>query len=102
MMWVPQTTRDPDDRPIVLISDRRRLWLAGIPMLLVFALAVAVAILRGPGWLLIALVLVEFLIAWLARGGKAGYYEVRRDGTLGDYLGNRMPAVIRDMQRAKL
>ena len=102
MVWEPRTIEGPDDRPIVLISDRRRLLVAGIPMLAAFLLAGVLILLHASPLLSLALLLTVVAIARFGRSTKDGYYEVRADGTLGEYLGSRMPPAIRDMRRVPL
>jgi hypothetical protein len=51
MVWDPQASTDPDDRPV--------------------------------------------------GGGQTGYYEVREDGSLGDFLGRQIPAALKGMRPTK-
>ncbi|HEX9094616.1 MAG TPA: hypothetical protein VF990_00795 [Candidatus Dormibacteraeota bacterium] len=78
MVWVPQASTDPDDRLIALVVDRKRFWISAIPMTLGLLAAY-----RYP------------------RGGQSGYYEVREDGSLGDFLGSQIPAALKGMRPTK-
>jgi len=98
---VPQPSADPDCRPIVLVSDRRR-WLAGgIPLVLAALAAVALAILRASPLLVLLLIVAALAAYSYATGGKTGYYELRQDGSIGEFLGKRVPPVLSEMRRPK-
>jgi len=45
--------------------------------------------------------LVAFAAARYAAGGQAGYYKVREDGSLGDFLGRKTPLGLSEMRRIK-
>lgn len=100
MVWVPRDRSKKDLHPVVLVTDRRRFWIVTIPMLVAFLLAVVLALLRAPFILVLILVLVVISSSYLGRG-SSGYYQVREDGSLGDFLGRRMPPALREMQREK-
>jgi len=101
MTWTPKDGSEPDDRPIVLITDRRR-WMIGlIPAVLGILLLSALFLARVPAVLLILPSAVIIAAARYGSGGQAGYYEVKEDGSLGDFLGRKVPPVLREMRRAK-
>jgi hypothetical protein len=101
MLWVPRAPSDPDDVSIVLITDRRRFWISAIPLALVFVLAIAGLLIHAPPILVIVELLLIFAAYRYAAGGKSGYYEVRPDGSLGDFLGRRTPTGLSSMERMK-
>jgi hypothetical protein len=103
MVWVPKEGSGPDDFPIALVRDRRRLLLSVIPMVLAFVVAILLILIVRATQLLASVVLVLVLLAGnrIAQGGKSGYYEVRPDGSLGTFLGRRMPYDLRNMERMK-
>jgi hypothetical protein len=101
MTWAPKNASGIQERPITLVSDRRR-WLIGlIPVAVAGLLLIALALLHAPLVLLIIPILVSLVGARYAAGGSAGYYEVRDDGTLGDFLGRKAPVGISEMRRTK-
>jgi hypothetical protein len=101
MTWAPKDASGIQERPITLVSDRRR-WVIGlIPVVLAALLLIALALLHAPLILLILPILVSLVGARYAAGGSAGYYEVREDGTLGDFLGRKTPLGISEMRRTK-
>jgi hypothetical protein len=101
MAWTPSEGSDPGERPIVLITDRRR-WLIGlIPAVLGILLFTALFLAHVPVVLLLVPMAISLAGARYGSGGRAGYYEVNEDGTLGDFLGKKVPVVLRSMRRAK-
>jgi hypothetical protein len=101
MTWTPKEGSQPDERPIVLITDRKR-WMIGlIPGVLGILLLSALFLAHLPVVLLIVPLAIIVASARYGGGGQAGYYEVREDGSLGDFLGRKIPPVLRDMRRAK-
>jgi hypothetical protein len=101
MVWAPKDDSGIQDQPIALVTDRRR-WVMGlIPTVLGGILLISLALLRAPIVLLIIPLLVSVAGARYAAGGRAGYYEVRRDGSLGDFLGRKPPLGISQMRRTR-
>jgi hypothetical protein len=101
MTWAPKDASGIQERPITLVSDRRR-WVIGlIPVALAGLLLIALALLHAPLVLLILPILVSLVGARYAAGGSAGYYEVREDGSLGEFLGRKTPIGISEMRRTK-
>ena len=101
MLWVPADGADRSERPIVLITDRTRYLIGGIPMLAAFLVAVFLAFARAPTSTVLPLLAISIVAGIYARGGKSGYYEVARDGSLGDFLGRRVPVGLRSMRRTR-
>ena len=101
MTWIPVEGSDAEERRIALVSDRRR-WLIGlIPVILGILLVIAIFLRHAPVVLLILPMAIAVAGARYAAGGHSGYYEVREDGSLGDFLGKKVPLVITYMRRAK-
>jgi hypothetical protein len=101
MTWTPKAGSEPAERPIVLITDRRR-WMIGlIPAVLGILILSALFLAHLPLVLLIVPMAISVAGARYGGGGQAGYYEVNDDGSLGDFLGRKIPVVLRYMRRAK-
>jgi hypothetical protein len=101
MTWAPKDPPGIQDRPITLVSDRRR-WVIGlIPTILGGILLVTLALLHAPLAVLVLPMVVSVIGARYAAGGPSGYYEVREDGSLGDYLGRKVPVGLSEMRRTK-
>jgi hypothetical protein len=101
MTWAPKEPPGIQDRPITLITDCRR-WVIGlIPTILGGILLITLALLHAPLALLVLPMGVSVVGARYAAGGPSGYYEVRQDGSLGDFLGRKVPVGISEMRRAK-
>lgn len=91
MVWAPETNTDPEDRPIALVRDRRRLRFSAIPMLLAFLVGSTFALLTTQRLLLIPLLAIFALSYQYGLRGRTGYYEVSEDGSLGEFLGLKTP-----------
>ena len=102
MLWLPAGEADRSERPIVLITDRRRSLIGGVPMLAAFVVAIVLVVARAPAVAVVPFLIVVFVGGIYARGGKNGYYEVAQDGSLGDFLGRRMPLGLRSMRRTRV
>jgi len=101
MTWIPQEGSGPEERPIVLVTDRRRWTIGLIPAVLGILLLSALFLAHVPAVLLLLPMVVIVAGARYGGGGQSGYYEVNEDGSLGDFLGRKIPPVLRDMRRAK-
>jgi hypothetical protein len=101
MVWDPETTTDPEDRPIALVRDNTRLWISTIPMLLAFLVGSALALLTTQRLLLIPVLAVFALGYQYGLRGRTGYYEVSEDGSLGEFLGLKTPLGLSAMRRWK-
>ncbi|HVS07812.1 MAG TPA: hypothetical protein VHK65_16825 [Candidatus Dormibacteraeota bacterium] len=100
-VWAPEPSTDPDDRPIALVTDRRRFWISAIPMLLAFLVGTALALFNAPRLLLFPALLVFGLSYQYGLRGRTGFYEVSEDGSLGDFLGRRVPPGLTALRRSK-
>ena len=101
MVWAPQASTDPDDRPIALVVDRKRFWISAIPMVLGLLVAIGLLLARASAALVLPVLALMFLTYRYARGGRTGYYEVREDGSLGDLLGSQIPGALKGMRPTK-
>jgi hypothetical protein len=99
MLWLPRSGDDSQDLPIALVRDRRRFRLGLIPIVLAIPVAIALLFSHGSPVLAILVVLLTFAGYQIGAGGKSGYYEVRPDGSLGDFLGKRTPVGLPGMER---
>jgi len=101
MLWLPADDADRSERPVVLISDRARYLIGGIPMLAAFVVAIVLVLVHAPTSAVIPFLVIVFAAGIYARGGKSGYYEVATDGSLGEFLGRRVPLGLRSMRRTR-
>jgi hypothetical protein len=101
MTWAPQEPPGIQDRPITLVTNRRRWAIGLIPAILGGILLITLALLHAPLVLLILPMVVSVAGARYAAGGRSGYYEVRQDGSLGDFLGRKAPVGISEMRRTR-
>ena len=101
MVWAPETTTDPEDRPIALVRDNKRFWISAIPMLIAFLVGSAIALLTTQRLLLIPVAAVLALSYQYGLRGRTGYYEVSEDGSLGDFLGLKTPVGLNAMRQMK-
>jgi hypothetical protein len=101
MVWAPEASTDPDDRPIALVADRRRVWLSAIALVLAVVVAIVLILVRASTGLILPFLVVLFLGYRYSLGARTGYYEVRGDGSLGDFLGRQIPAAIKGMRPTK-
>jgi len=101
MTWAPKDPPGIQERPITLVTNRRR-WVIGlVPVILGGILLITLALLHAPLGLLVLPMVVSVAGARYAAGGRSGYYEVRQDGSLGEYLGRKAPVGISEMRRSK-
>jgi hypothetical protein len=101
MVWSPKDPSDPEERPLALVTDRRR-WMTGlIPTAVGILLLIALAIVHAPLALLLLPMVLSLVGARYAAGGPSGYYEVREDGSLGDFLGRKTPPGLSAMRRSR-
>jgi hypothetical protein len=101
MLWLPRDDMDDSERPIVLITDRPRSLIGGIPMIAAFLVAIVLFLVRAPSATVLLLLVISIAAGIYARGGRNGYYEVAQDGSLGEFLGRRVPIGLRSMRRTR-
>ncbi|GAC1495074.1 MAG: hypothetical protein NVS1B1_13020 [Candidatus Limnocylindrales bacterium] len=102
-LWVPDGSV-PGQRPLALITDKRRLIIGGAIMLVGFAVVIVARAVHAPWTVALAALILEVVGGLYAAGGnRSGYYEVAPDGSLGDYLGRKKPEVgsMRGMKASK-
>jgi hypothetical protein len=89
-VWVPQ--RASDARPwVAYLSDRRRRTI-GAALFALSLIGVIVAVATSAGfWLAFASLLIAWAGVAYASRGRTGFYNLREDGSLGDYLGRSPP-----------
>jgi hypothetical protein len=101
MLWLPPDDIDESERPIVLITDRRRSLTGGVPMIVAFVVAIVLFLVRAPSAIVLLFLVISIAAGIYARGGRNGYYEVAKDGSLGEFLGRRVPIGLRSMRRTR-
>jgi len=90
-LWVPDGSA-PARRPVVLITDKRRLMIGGAIMVVGFAVVIAVRAMHAPWTVALIALALELVGGLYAAGGqRSGFYEVAPDGSLADYLGRKQP-----------
>ena len=90
-VWVLERGSERRSTIAYLIDRRRRL--VGVTLISVGGiLAVLLFLVTSAFWLAFAALLLTWAGAVHAGGGGTGFYEVRDDGTLGDYLGPSKPS----------
>jgi hypothetical protein len=101
MLWAPKEAAGIQERPIVLVGERRRWQIGLVASVLGFLLLIALAVVRVPVVLLLVPMALALGGARYGASGRSGYYEVREDGSLGDFLGRRTPLGLSQMRRTK-
>jgi len=94
-VWIPAAASARSGHSVVFVTERRR-RVIGLPiatLVLIGLFAVWLAHLPMD-WMLAIWTPLVFMGAGAidyANGGRSGYYEVARDGSLGNYLGKAKP-----------
>lgn len=78
-------------RQVAYASDRRRWAVALAGIVLALSIAVALVAAGAPFWLAFFPLLLALAAAAYGSGGRTGFYELREDGSLGDFLGRTKP-----------
>src|SRR5205807_1371104 len=99
--WRPADDSDRSQRPIVLVTDRPRFLIGGIPAVAALFVAVVLLLARVPVGVGFLFLIISIAAGLYARGGKSGYYDVAQDGSLGHFYGRRVPAGLSAMRRTK-
>jgi hypothetical protein len=95
MTWAPKEPPGIQERPITLVTNRRR-WVIGlVPVILGGIFLITLALLHAQ----LALLVLPMVVS--VAGARSGYYEVRLDGSLGEFLGRKAPVGISEMRRSK-
>ena len=91
-IWEPRHTSD-DRRPIAFVTERRRRSIGAGVMLVGLVELLATFLLHLDVVLIFVGVLISLAGGLYANGGRAGFYEVEGDGSLGAYLGRARPGL---------
>ena len=88
-IWVPLSGSKPS---LVEVTDRKRLLIGAVIMLLGFAVVVVVRAVNLHWAFAVSFLILEVIGGLYITGGKrGGFYELAQDGSLGDYLGKNKP-----------
>jgi len=88
-IWVPLSGGKP---PLVEVTDRKRLMVGAVIMLLGFAVVVVVKAVNLHWAFAVSFLILEVIGGLYITGGKrGGFYELAQDGSLGAYLGKNKP-----------
>jgi hypothetical protein len=89
-IWEPRHASD-NRRPIAFVTERRRRLIGAGVMAVGLVELLAILILHWEIVLIFVGVLISLAGGAYANGGRAGFYEVEEDGSLGAYLGRARP-----------
>jgi hypothetical protein len=89
-IWEPRHASD-DRRPIAFVTERRRRLIGAAVMVAGLVELLAILVLHWDVVLILVGVLMSLAGGVYANGGRAGFYEVEEDGSLGAYLGRARP-----------
>jgi hypothetical protein len=90
-VWVPEHGTDLGSRPVAYASERRRRLIGGTFAVLGFVLIVVLFAIHAQSFLALLGVAISMAGGWYSQGGESGFYELREDGSLGEYLGRSKP-----------
>jgi hypothetical protein len=98
------STDGPDRRRAVYVTERARRKISIIAMLVLLP-TMGSTMIWGPSsvqyWAAGALVIGALFLLKYQGTGRAGFYQLNGDGTLGDFLGRQSPD-LSDMQRTRV
>src|SRR5438552_8570285 len=94
ILWLPADDSDQSQRPIVLVTDRPRCLIGGIPAVAALFVAVVLLLARVPAVVGFLFQIISSAAGLYARGGKSGYYDVAQVGRLGQFYGRRVTACL--------
>jgi hypothetical protein len=98
-IWVPVSGSKPS---LVEVTDRKRLMVGAVIMLLGFAVVVGVRALKLHWAFAVSFLILEVIGGLIITGGKrGGFYVLAPDGGLGEYLGKNKPD-LRSMRGTKV
>src|SRR5438445_13854788 len=89
MLWLPADDSDRSQRPIVLVTDRPRFLIGGIPAVATLFVAVVLLLARVPVGVGFLFLIISIAAGLYARGGQSGSYAVAQHGTPGHFYGAR-------------
>ncbi|MGZ3415831.1 MAG: hypothetical protein ACXVAT_18590 [Isosphaeraceae bacterium] len=90
-VWTPEGTAAGRVRPVAYATERRRRLMGGLLVGLGLVMLVVLFLVQAPSYLAILGVAISVAGGWYALGGESGFYEVREDGGLGEFLGRTKP-----------
>ena len=98
-IWVPLSGSKPS---LVEVTDRKRLYIGAVIMLLGFVVVVAVRAAHLHWVYAVSALILEVVGGLIITGGKrGGFYVLAPDGGLGEYLGKNKPD-LRSMRGTKV
>jgi len=98
-IWVPLAGSNPS---LVELTDRKRLSIGAVIMVLGFVVVVAVRAMNLHWAFALSFLIIEVIGGLYITGGKrGGFYELAQDGGLGEYLGKSKPD-LRSMRGTKV
>jgi hypothetical protein len=89
-IWEPRHASD-DRRPIAFVTERRRRLIGAGVMVVGLVELLAILVLHWDVVLILVGIPMSLAGGVYANGGRAGFYEVEEDGSLGAYLGRARP-----------
>jgi hypothetical protein len=90
-VWVPDGEAR-GRRPIVLVTDRKRLLIGGLTMAFGLLVVIVVRVVHAHWAFAVSALILEVIGGlYLTGGQRAGFYEVAADGSLAKYLGKSKP-----------
>lgn len=89
-IWEPRHASD-DRRPIAFVTERRRRSIGAAVMAIGLIALAAVVLSHWDPLLMFVGLAISVAGGLYANGGRAGFYEVDKDGRLGAYLGRARP-----------
>jgi hypothetical protein len=90
-VWTPEGAAEGRVLPVAYATERRRRLIGGLLAALGFVMLVVLFSVHAPSYLAILGVAISVTGGWYALGGESGFYEVREDGSLGEFLGRTKP-----------
>ena len=98
-IWVPLSGSKPS---LVEVTDRKRLYIGAVIMLLGFVVVVVVRAAHLHWAYAVSALILEVIGGLIITGGKrGGFYVLAPDGGLGEYLGKNKPD-LRSMRGTKV
>jgi hypothetical protein len=90
-VWAPEAGSDRGLRPVAYVTERRRRLVGGLLVALGFVTLVVLLAAHAPSFTAILGMAISVAGGWYGLGGESGFYEVREDGSLGEFLGRTKP-----------
>jgi hypothetical protein len=100
-VWAPEGAAGAGVRPVAYVTERRRRLVGGLLAGVGFVVLVVLFLVQAPSVLAILGLAISVAGGWYALGGESGFYEVKEDGSLGEFLGRSKPD-LGSMRRVKV